>query len=64
MSGNIRTNEMVRAIRDRMSEEMRHLSFEELEAYLAARTARGCREAYDAILTRVPDVEPDDADRL
>lgn len=32
--------------------------------YLAERAARGSRQAFDEILARVPDVEPDEADRL
>lgn len=32
--------------------------------YLAGRAARGSREAFDEVLARVPDVEPDAADRL
>lgn len=32
--------------------------------YLAERAARGSREAFDAVLARVPDAEPDVADRL
>lgn len=32
--------------------------------YLAERAARGSRQAFDEVLARVPDVEPDEADRL
>jgi hypothetical protein len=32
--------------------------------YLAARSARGSREAFEAAMTRVPDVEPEEMDRL
>jgi hypothetical protein len=32
--------------------------------YLAARAARGSREAFDEVLARVPDVEPDEPDRV
>lgn len=32
--------------------------------YLAARSARGSREAFEAALARVPDVEPEEMDRL
>jgi hypothetical protein len=32
--------------------------------YLAERAARGSRRAFDEVLARVPDVEPDEADRL
>lgn len=32
--------------------------------YLAERAARGSRQAFDQVLARVPDVEPDEADRL
>lgn len=34
------------------------------EDYLRERAARGSREAYDAALARVADVEPDEHDRL
>lgn len=34
------------------------------ENYLQERAARGSRTEYDAILARVSDVEPDNADRL
>ena len=34
------------------------------EAYLGERAARGERSRYDAALAAVPDVEPDEADRL
>ncbi len=32
--------------------------------YLQARAQRGHREAYERVLTKVPDVEPEDVDRL
>jgi hypothetical protein len=32
--------------------------------YLEARAARGSREKYDAVLAKVPDVEPEEYDRL
>jgi hypothetical protein len=32
--------------------------------YLRARAARGSQEAFDAVLARVPDVEPDPSDRI
>jgi hypothetical protein len=32
--------------------------------YLAERAARGSREAFDEVLARVPDVEPDEPDRV
>lgn len=32
--------------------------------YLEARGARGSRETFEAALARVPDVEPDEQDRL
>jgi quercetin dioxygenase-like cupin family protein len=32
--------------------------------YLEARAARGSREAYDAALAKVPDVEPEEYDKL
>ena len=34
------------------------------EDYLAERAKRGSREKYDAILAKVPDVEPEEHDRL
>lgn len=34
------------------------------EEYLRARAARGSREKFDAALSRIPDVEPDEQDRL
>lgn len=34
------------------------------EDYLAERAKRGSREKFDAILAKVPDVEPDEQDRL
>ena len=34
------------------------------EEYLAARAARGSRAKFEAALDAVPDVEPDEADRL
>jgi predicted transcriptional regulator len=32
--------------------------------YLRERAARGSREKYDAVLAKVPDVEPEEYDRL
>ncbi len=32
--------------------------------YLRERGARGSREAFDAVLARVPDAEPDPSDRI
>ena len=32
--------------------------------YLRERAGRGSREAFDAVLARVPDVEPDPKDRI
>ncbi len=32
--------------------------------YLEERARRGSREKYDAVLEKVPDVEPEDYDRL
>jgi hypothetical protein len=34
------------------------------ENYLQERAKRGTREKYDAILAKVPDVEPEDYDRM
>ena len=34
------------------------------EEYLLERAARGSREKYDAVLAKVPDVEPEEYDRL
>ncbi|MCA9970622.1 MAG: toxin-antitoxin system HicB family antitoxin [Anaerolineales bacterium] len=34
------------------------------EDYLAERAQRGSREKYDAVLAKVPDVEPESYDRL
>jgi hypothetical protein len=34
------------------------------EDYLAQRAARGSRAEFDAVLAQVPDVEPDEEDRL
>jgi hypothetical protein len=34
------------------------------ENYLQERAKRGSREKYDAILAKVPDVEPEDYDRI
>ncbi len=34
------------------------------EDYLGERARRGSREMYEAVLARVPDVEPDECDRL
>lgn len=34
------------------------------EDYLVERAKRGSREKFDAILAKVPDVEPDEFDRL
>ncbi len=34
------------------------------ETYLAARAKRGSRQKFEAALAQVPDVEPDEADRL
>jgi hypothetical protein len=34
------------------------------EDYLNERAARGSREQFEAVLGKVPDVEPDDRDRL
>jgi hypothetical protein len=34
------------------------------ETYIQARAARGSREKFDQVLAKVPDVEPEDADRL
>ena len=34
------------------------------ETYLRARAQRGSREQYDAALAQVPDVEPEDYDKL
>lgn len=34
------------------------------EDYLERRATRGSRERFEAVLRKVPDVEPDDSDRL
>jgi hypothetical protein len=34
------------------------------EDYLAERAARGSRERFEAVLRKVPDVEPEERDRL
>jgi hypothetical protein len=34
------------------------------EEYLAERAKRGSREKYEAMLAKVPDVEPEEYDRL
>ena len=34
------------------------------EDYLAERAKRGSREKYEAVLAKVPDVEPEEYDRL
>lgn len=34
------------------------------EEYLGERAGRGGREKYDAVLAKVPDVEPEEQDRL
>ena len=34
------------------------------ENYLQERAKRGSREKYDAILAKVPDIEPEDYDRM
>lgn len=34
------------------------------EDYLEKRAARGSRERFEAVLRKVPDVEPDERDRL
>jgi hypothetical protein len=34
------------------------------EDYLAERAARGSRERFEAVLSKVPDVEPEERDRL
>lgn len=34
------------------------------EDYLGERAARGSREKFEAVLEKVPDVEPDERDRL
>lgn len=34
------------------------------EEYLAKRAQRGSREKFDAVLAKVPDVEPEEYDRL
>lgn len=34
------------------------------EDYLEARAARGSREKFEAVLAKVPDVEPEERDRL
>jgi hypothetical protein len=34
------------------------------EDYLAERAARGSRERFEAVLAKVPDVEPEERDRL
>ncbi len=34
------------------------------EDYLEARAARGSREKFEAVLAKVPDVEPEEYDRL
>jgi predicted transcriptional regulator len=34
------------------------------EEYLAARAKRGSRRKFEAVLARIPDVEPDESDRM
>ena len=34
------------------------------EEYLAERAARGTREAFESVLAKVPDVEPDEEDKF
>jgi hypothetical protein len=34
------------------------------DSYISARAARGSREKFERVLTKVPDVEPDERDRL
>ena len=34
------------------------------EEYLAARAKRGSRRKFEAVLAKVPDVEPDESDRI
>jgi len=48
-------------INSAVAEKMSALMTEE---YLQARAARGNRRKFDAVLAKVPDVEPEDTDRL
>lgn len=34
------------------------------DSYIRARAARGSREKFDRVLSKVPDVEPEESDRL
>lgn len=54
----ISTNQLINsAVAEKMSALM-------TEEYLAARAKRGSRKRFDAVLAKVPDVEPDESDRL
>ncbi len=44
-----------------LAEKMAALMAEE---YIKARAARGSRAAFDAVLAQVPDIEPDEQDRM
>lgn len=48
-------------INSAVAEKMSALMTEE---YLAARARRGSRKRFDAVLAKVPDIEPDESDRL
>jgi hypothetical protein len=48
-------------INSAVAEKMSALMTEE---YLEARAKRGARRKFDAVLAKVPDVEPDEADRV
>lgn len=48
-------------INSAVAEKMSALMTEE---YLEARAKRGVRRKFDAVLAKVPDVEPDQADRI
>jgi hypothetical protein len=49
--------EMVRAIRDRHYEEIKHMTREEQRAYIKARTAKGVAEFKALMATAKPDYE-------
>lgn len=48
-------------INSAVAEKMSALMTEE---YLEARAARGSRQKFDAVLAKVPDVEPEDTDHI